>query len=232
MGTIPISAIQATRPLLFEDDDFPDTPYFYQGTFTFVRWHGAVYAMTARHAMPAQGMERARLLCHDTNWTFLGYSEIATPTGNEEDFKDLFAFRVDQDATCPELSRGIISLTDEVVAAGRRAYSPDRLLVVSGYPGEIKHIRFDDKRLAHRRLVATGRYGKVDAGRSHIHQFSWQDLGGVTALGGMSGGVVLAEDNTAAFGVAGMLIQAGSPSGGGHFIDVAVLRAFLMALHG
>lgn len=223
---ISLRALQSSRPLVFEYEELEETPYRYNGTFCYVWWAGYLYALTARHVLDGQDLTTVRLLCHDTDRTFLGFDSTARIIG-KDDYHDLAIFSVTMDSICGGLARGHAALDPSIVQSGRKAYVPGTLLVVTGYPGELKRVKYEQDKLSHQRLIATAEYVSPDSSRQHIHQLHWKDTAGVREMAGMSGSVVLAESDNADFGFAGVLIQASNVDAPAHFIDSAVVMSML-----
>ncbi len=224
----PISnrALRCSRPMIFEYEELPETPYRYNGTVCFVWWAGYLFALTARHVLDKQDLTTVRLLCHDTDRTFLGFDSTARILG-DEDYHDLAIFSVTMDFLCGALAQGHAALDPSIIQSGRSAYERGRQLVVTGYPGERKRVKYDEDKLSHQRLIATAEYVSPDSSRQHIHELRWDNTAGVNEMAGMSGSAVLSEADDGEFGFAGVLIQASNASAPGHFIDSAVVQSML-----
>jgi len=217
------------RPLLFENSD-ASWRYSMRGSCFLCRFHSRFYAITARHCLSDFSSDAARIsgpIEGTQALQFFDVREIGLPGNGQEDCSDLAFFLIEPAlADQAILDRCCLDLT---YCSGEAALANETLIVV-GYPWEQNSVEYENLRISTKGYAIHGRYhGTADS--KHCSRLSFETLGGLNNLDGLSGSPVIAfiksgEDSYSRRFV-GVLIRGSATSRQGSYVDSARVVYFL-----
>jgi hypothetical protein len=219
------SVVECILPLGFASD-FEEAPFGAKGTCFLVRRRGAVWVVTAKHAIGEQtGRAMVPHNADSVKWLELGMtSTIDAEDGNEDSAAaDLTAIRV------PAPPADMASPLDlDALAVSVEATVGDRIFT-AGFPasGLLNEVEYSTPIHLHRQRFQLEGVYVGPSGSKHMQTMRFGVLGVVTSLDGMSGSPVFLK-HEGFFSFAGVLTRAGSgPFCLAQFIEANLLLRLL-----
>lgn len=214
------NSLRCVRPILWEDPREEELSYFSGrgGTGFLVRYAGAVYFVMAKHCLSNErGVSGLRITIGPPGKSdvFLPFDEVLAHEGRggeEPDYCDLVFFRV----ALPKLNAlQIQSLFPLDLGDGKfilPTHSFVKRLYVRGYPGEIRSVDYDTKKIKVKAFLAELSNPVKENGKAPIYTASCR-FPDQLSPGGLSGAPVVAlatgDGERKEICLAGMVITAG-----------------------
>lgn len=219
MTPIPEKALQASRQVLFEDEEMPeDNCYFGGGSCTLVEWADRVYVLTAEHVLRNRRPESARIPLYQGSRSFLPIDHSVEIVGEDEDWKDIRLFRVDPSKLDEPIMTYPLLLTEQTFVRGARALKRNGRLAISGFPDPEQRIDYETLKIRSRRVILSADFVECDPERRYMGTLRITDTAGVRDFNGFSGSPVFAE-SVCGFGFAGIALQGSANSRLVHFVS-------------
>jgi hypothetical protein len=216
--------LEATRPVLLHNRDFPEYPYTLSGSAFVATWRGHHYIVTAKHVARGRPREDVLILASEDSPALLQLVSSAWPEGGTRDVFDLLVYRIAR----PPASLQAIGIACDVAVGSPTSFTSNEPLLVSGYPGEAKDIDYENADIRTGRSFFDAVYlGTPDPDEPFYHQLQWTDTGAISSIAGMSGGPVMRYGGDGWLELGGVLLQGGASSDPAHFVDTAFLRGVL-----
>jgi hypothetical protein len=217
----------AARPVCF-DNKIEDYDYSLQGTAFLVRFHGALFAVTAEHVLKQYRPDRVLVPYEEGSEHFLPFDDafrFRTQETEDTDHRDLAVFSVAE-----RLVEKAFFNEDKVynLDAERRFPVPNGMkLVVHGFPDPINEVDYDARHLVMQRLSISA----SACGNSQwigVKQLHFDSDASMPTFSGMSGSPVFAirplNSSQSDAMLDGMLIRGSPQSRNGFYIDAIIIR--------
>jgi hypothetical protein len=216
-------AIRCSRPVYFEvEENFEyseEYPYYRHGSSFICKYRDRYFIVTAEHVIQdTDNPERLFVLSEKDDETILVPDRSIKINSNDEPFKDIRIFRIDDSIENDEWKVDAIPISERSVHIGSKATQHGSSLVLSGFPKSRQSIDLQNKTLKQERVVIKGFYESNTS--KFKHRMKFPSGHGVTTTEGFSGSPVLCESQDG-FGISGLTIWGGSD--GVQFIDSGVL---------
>ncbi len=221
-------ALNAARAVFFEHRDEERYRYYGAGSALLFIWDGRCYVVTARHVMRQGKPEQLRISLDDKSNNFLRFDLSLSLRGEEQDWKDLYFFRIDDRVDPNDWGHFAVPVTLRDLRIASSCYTIGRQMWVSGYPNSHREIDYEKGHVAVTRCMMEATYEGPDElalgkRRIRIH-------GPLETFDGLSGAPVFIQASSTVILFAGILTQGSATSGIGHFVDVGALTAMLTTL--
>ncbi len=215
------------RPVCF-DNKVEDYDYSLQGTAFVIRFHGALFAVTAEHVLKQYRPDHVLIPYEEGSEHFLPFDDafrFRTQETEDTDHCDLAVFSVAERL----LDKTVFDETKVYDLDAERRFSvPDGMkLVVHGFPDPINEVDYDAHHLSMQRLSISGNA----RGKSRflgIKELDFDSDAKMPTFSGMSGSPVFAirplNPKQSAAMLDGMLLRATPESRHGFYLDATVIR--------
>ncbi len=217
----------ASRPVCF-DIRIENFEYNLQGTAFLVRYHKALFAVTAEHVLHEYRPDQVLIPYELGSDHFLPFDDafrFRTQESEDTDHCDLAIFSVAErmlEPTCFDETK-VYNLDCEVPFSVTKGMK----LVVHGFPDPINVVDYDERHLAMQRLSISAKAGGASKFIG-VKELDFDSDAEMPTFSGMSGSPVFAimalNSNQSAAMLDGMLIRGSPQSRHGFYLDACIIR--------
>ncbi len=226
---------EVARPVLYESEDDKFT-YWGKGSSVLIGTSKHFYWVTAEHVIRNLGGDTDSLRIFPSNKSKISIPfnekyQIVLDQSEDEEFKDIFALRIDLELF---KEKGDAPLYVQDIENG--AFIAENLnlgacLLVIGFPSEIQSINYDELKIKHKRSWLPARY----IGQSisdHCHQLRFSDSVEIADYDGLSGSPVFYKKEAPYVNgqkaiiplFAGLLLRGNATNKIAHFVSSNVIK--------
>ncbi len=228
------------QPVIFESA-YPEFRYWIHGSSVLLSTAERCYWVTAAHVMEKSGAAPGalRIFPADDSTRSLPFDEqyeIQKTFMGDDDFKDLFALRVNLGRFKSHGEGALVALDVNRHLIGAESLSGSSPLCLVGYPSAINSVDYEEGTLNTARTVLSARY--VGPGPSdHCHIAELDKAASLSSLDGLSGGPVFSIGSRDAGApeepgpvMVGLMLRGTAESGRVHFLSASVISRMIRLL--
>lgn len=218
--------LQSTRVAYFENDGTEGFDYSSGGTGFLCKFKNSYFFVTANHVVARRNPDDLRVATRagPDPTEFLSFDRRGVPEPDQEGIRDFVVLHIHSGDGPQAWRQCAMPLTEDFVRTGRNSLRKDGKLIISGYPGDLREIDFEDLVLREQRAIIGAVYDKPLAETQWLHAARIIDPPPtLIEMAGMSGSPVFGHASRSEIGLAGILIWGGPVTAPVHFIDSAVL---------